>query len=316
MKIHFLGTSAGVPSLRRGLPAVAVEREGELLLFDCGEGTQTALQRSAARASRIVGIFISHMHGDHVMGLPGLLMSLQMAGRTEPLSLFGTPGIREFVTGTLRLVGARLGYDLHVEEVREGGVLFRASEYDVVADRLEHGVPCYGFALWEHNRPGRFDLETAQALGIPSGPLFGQLQRGETVTLDDGREVRPDEVLGPPRRGCRIAYVTDTRPCDAAIRLGADADLLIHEATFDAERGAEAASKGHSTSGEAAEAARAAGARALVLTHVSPRYDRTEELLAGAKSRFPNAWVAEDGMEVELNRDGAVTGVTGGRGRR
>ncbi len=313
MRIHFLGTSAGVPTLRRGLPAVAVEREGDLLLFDCGEGTQMALQRSEAKASRLVAVFLSHMHGDHVLGLPGLLLSLQMGDRPEPLTLVGPPGLREFVTGALRSVQARLQYELDFRERSTEGVTFSAEEYDVACDRVDHRAVTLGYALLERNRPGRFDVEAARALAIPEGPLYGALQRGEPITLPDGRRIEASEVVGPPRRGRRVAYVTDTRPCPGALRLAHDADLLIHEATFEAGWEEEAASKGHSTVADACRAGIEAGAKALVLTHLSPRYEDVEPLRRQAREGFPadrGVWIAEDGMIVTLERDGAVVDVT------
>jgi ribonuclease Z len=315
MRIHFLGTSAGVPTLRRGLPAVAVEREGDLLLFDCGEGTQMALQRSPTKASRLAGIFITHLHGDHVMGLPGLLMSLQTTNRTEPLPLVGTPGLRELVETTLRLVGVRLGYEVFVREVREPETVFCAEEYAVVADRLDHRTPCFGYAIREHDRPGRFDLEAAEALGVPKGPLYGRLQRGETVTLEDGRTVTSDQVLGPSRRGRRVAYVSDTRPCEGGVRLAEKADLLIHEATFEGGWEEEAHMKGHSTVSDAISVAVKSGARALALTHFSSRYDSTDELAKMARRHSSHSWIAEDGMVIEMDIDGKITSVTGRRGK-
>ncbi|MBW3622881.1 MAG: ribonuclease Z [Armatimonadetes bacterium] len=315
MKVHFFGTSAAVPTLRRGLPAVGFEREGELLLFDCGEGTQMALQRSPTKASRLAGVFISHMHGDHVMGLPGLLMSLQMASRTEPLVLAGTPGLQEFVTTNLRLVHVRLGYDLEFIEIREPSVVYRSEEYEVVADRLDHRVIALGFALSEYDRPGRFDLEAAEALGIPKGPLYGKLQRGEAVSLPDGRGIEPGQVVGEPRKGRKVAYVADTRPCEGSVRLAENADLLIHESTFEAGREEEAHAKGHSTVGDAVEIAKRGAARALALTHISSRYESVEPLVRQVKRQFSPSWIAEDGMVIELDREGDVLSVTGGRRR-
>lgn len=299
--VTFLGTGGGVPSLERSLPSVAVQRQGELFLFDCGEGAQMQYRRAGLGFAPLTAIGITHLHGDHVLGLLGLLMSLQMADRTEPLDLYGPPGLGEYLHGARRALHTRFGYRLNLQE-ESGPALFRQTDaYRITAAPLDHRLLCLGFRVEEQPRPGRFNLEVARELGVPAGPLFGKLQRGEEVTLPDGRTVRPDQVLGPTRPGAVLAYCTDTRPCENAVELGRNADVLIYEGTFDAGMPEEAWKKGHSTVAQAAEIAKAAGARQLVITHLSPRYLDTAPLLAQARAIFPNTRIARDLARVEVH---------------
>lgn len=292
--VTFLGTSSGTPTLQRSLACVAVQRQGELFLFDCGEAAQVQFRRAGLPFGKLAGIFISHLHGDHVTGLMGFLMTLQMAERSAPLRLCGPPGLAEYVRCCRRALHTAFGYRLEILESREARVLWEAPQYRIRCAPLDHRLFCQGYALEEAPRPGRFQLDRARALGVPEGPLFGLLQRGETVTLPEGRVVRPEEVLGPARRGLKLAYCTDTRPCPASIDLGHDADLLIHEGTFDADLAAEAHLKGHSTVTQAAEIARHAGARRLALTHISPRYTDPGPLRDQARTIFPESQVVSD----------------------
>lgn len=290
-----------MPTLRRSMPSVALVREGELFLFDCGEGAQMRFRNARLRFSRLRWVLISHLHGDHVLGLMGLLMSLQMSEHHDEVRIVGPSGIRDFVTVNKRLLRTDFAYPIEIVELTEpGGVIHDGPEYVIEAARLQHRVPTYGYAVAEKDRPGVFNVTAARALGVPEGPLWGRLQRGETLTLEDGSVVRPEQVLGPPRPGLRVAYITDTRPCEHARVLARGADLLIHEATFGAELAEEAVRKRHSTSVEAAETALAAGAKRLVLTHFSPRYLDTEPLLAEAAERFGEVAVATDGLEITL----------------
>jgi ribonuclease Z len=298
--IQFLGTGSGTPSLDRNLACVAVQREGELFLFDCGEAAQIQYRRAGLGFGPLTAIALSHMHGDHVTGLMGLLMSLQMADRSEPLDLYGTPGLGEYLRCNKRALQTEFGYRVNLREERGEAVLKETAEYRLLCAPLDHRQLCLGFRFEEHPRPGRFHLETARALGIPEGPLFGRLQRGETVTLPDGRAVAPDDVLGPARPGAVVVYCTDTRPCDAAVELARGADLLIHEGTFDATMPREAHRKGHSTVADAARVARDAGVRQLVITHLSPRYQDVGWLLDQARAIFPETRIARDLMRVEV----------------
>lgn len=300
MTVTFLGTGSGVPSLERGLACVAVQRQGELLLFDCGEAAQIQYRRAGLGFAPLTTIAISHMHGDHVTGLLGLLMSLQMADRVEELELFGPPGLGEYVRCNRRALQTHFGYRLTLRE--EGGpAVFRENDaYRLIAAPLDHRLFCLGFRLEERARPGRFDVGAAKKLGVPEGPLFGRLQRGEAVELPGGLTVSPEDVLGPARPGAVLAYCTDTRPCDAAVELARGADLLIYEGTFDATMPDEAHRKGHSTVADAARVAAAAEVRQLVITHISPRYQDIGPLLAQARAIFPNTRIARDLYRVDV----------------
>lgn len=300
--VTFLGTSSGVPTPFRSLSSVAVQREGELVLFDCGEGTQLQYRRAELGFAPLVAIAISHMHGDHVTGLPGLLMSLTMAGRREPLDLYGPPGIRDYVVLNRRALHTRFSFPLRFVERDGVAVLRETPTYRLICAPMDHRVPTLGFAWIENPRPGRFDVEAARALGIPPGPLYGELQRGASITLPDGRTITPDQVLGPPRPGARVAICADTRPCAAAVELARDADLLIYEGTFAGDATAEAHRKGHSTVVDAARIARAAGARLLAITHLSPRYRDVEPLVEQARAVFPNTIIARDLQRLEIYR--------------
>lgn len=300
MRIVFLGTGSGTPTLARYLAAVALVREGEILLFDCGEGTQMRFRRAGLRFSRLSRIFISHLHGDHVTGLPGLLMSLQMAERLAPVHLCGPPGIAELVWTLKRLLHTHFRYDLEISEATGPQVVCDVPAYQVECAPLDHRLFCLGFALTEKDRPGEFNVAAASRLGVPAGPLFGRLQRGETIVLEGGQTVRPEQVLGPPRRGRKIAYCTDTRPCTNAVELAREADLLIHEGTFAADLAEEAKMKSHSTVAEAAEIARQAKVGRLFITHLSPRYVDTGPLQEQAAAVFPNVIIATDLLEITL----------------
>ena len=301
MRLVFLGTSSATPTPRRFLPSVALIRLGDMFLFDCGEGAQIRFRRANLKFSRLKWILISHMHGDHITGLMGLLMSLQMAERVEPLTIVGPAGLREYVQANRRFLRTDFGYETDfIELSADHELVYDGPEYALEAGRLDHRLPTYGYALIEKDKPGRFDVEAAKALGVPPGPLFGVLQNGQPVTLADGSEVRPEQVLGEQRPGRRFAYITDTRPCPMAVRLAQDADLLVHESTFALDLADEARQKKHSTTVEAAEVARLAGAKRLVLTHFSPRYVDLEALRREAAEHFPWVDVATDLKEFEL----------------
>jgi len=289
----FLGTGAAAPTRTRNVSSLAIVLDGRTLIFDAGEGTQHQLQRSTVHTGSIEAIFITHLHGDHLFGLPGLLATLGLNGRTAPLTLVGPPGLERYLRA-IPYLGAP--YEIRVAPA----ILPAAFEgFDVVATEVDHSVDCYAYCLIEHDRRGTFDVARAEALGIPPGPLFGKLQHGEDIEID-GRTIRSAEVLGPPRRGRRIAFVTDTRPCDAAIELARDADLLIHEATYANDHADDARERYHSTAEEAARVAKAANVKRLVLTHISARYDDTSALLQEARAIFPNTDVAEDLLEIRL----------------
>ena len=291
IRLVLLGTGAAAPTRTRNVSSLAIVLDGRTLLFDCGEGTQHQLQRSSVHSGSIEAIFITHLHGDHLFGLPGLLASLGLNGRTAPLTLAGPPGLERYLRA-IPYLGAP--YDIRLYEPPAA-----FDGFEVIATEVDHSVDCYAYCLVEHDRRGTFDVARAKALGIPAGPLYGRLQRGEDIEID-GRTIRSAEVLGPPRRGRRIAFVTDTRPCDAAIELARDADLLIHEATYANDHAGDARERYHSTAEEAARVAKAANVKRLILTHISARYGDTSPLLNEARAIFPNTDVAEDLMEITV----------------
>ena len=297
--VTVLGSGASLPTLQRQTTAVAVQREGDLYLLDCGEGTQLQWRRAGLRFSKLRAICISHLHGDHVNGLVGLLQTLSLNGREADLELIGPPGIAGLVDAARQHVGLRPTYRLEVRET-EGGVLIEGDGYALHGALLDHGPVTLGFALAEEDRAGKFDVDAARRLGVPEGPLFGRLQRGEAVTAEDGNTVQPAQVLGEARPGSRVAYCVDTRPCDGAIELARDADLFICDATFTEELTVEARRRGHSTARQAAEMARRAAARRLLLIHVSARYHDHRPLLDEAAGVFPEVAVAHDLMEIQV----------------
>lgn len=311
LDVVFLGTSASMPTAHRAPAALLVRRGGERLLVDCGEGTQRQLLRSSVGLVELREIFLTHFHADHFLGLPGMLKSFALRGRDLPLTVYGPPGLRDLF-GALRRVFGRLSYELELVEVRPGEALARG-EYRLETFPLDHGASAVGWALVEEPRPGRFDVETADALGVPNGPERGQLQRGEPVTLSDGRVITSDAVLGPPRPGRKIVLAGDTAPSHDVIDAAGDADLLVHEATFADEERDRARETFHSTATDAAEVARAAGVGLLALTHVSTRYFGPE-LRREAQEVFENTVVPRDFdvIEVPFPERGAPQLVKGG----
>ena len=235
MRIVLLGTSSAIPTLSRGLSATAVVREGDVFLFDCGEGTQLQLMRSTVKRSRIHSIFIGHLHGDHLYGIAGLLSTMHLDGREQPLNVFGPEGLRTFINAAFRTSQTQFSFDLHVQEFPRGfrGRVLDEPEYYVDALPLDHTIFCLGWRFQEKMRPGTFDLESAQKLGIPKGPLYGKLQHGEAITLEDGRVITPEMVLGPPRPGKSVVYCLDTQFSQRSIELAEDCTALVHETTLD-----------------------------------------------------------------------------------
>jgi ribonuclease Z len=297
LNLTFLGTSAGVPTRERNVSALALTYAGRVFLFDCGEGTQQQFLRSPVRSGAIEAIFITHLHGDHLYGLPGLLASLGLNGREAPLTVCGPPGIHAYLAA---IPYRGTPYPIHVAEVDGEGEIVRGRGFAVRSALLEHSVTCLGFAFVEDERPGVFDVTRARALGVAEGPMFGRLQRGETIELPDGLVVRSDEVVGPRRRGRRVVYCTDTRPCRPAVELAAGTDVLIHEATSGNDYAQEAVERLHATAAEAASVARDAGARKLILTHFSARYRDVTPLLDEARAIFPETVAASDFEEFPV----------------
>lgn len=292
MQIVFLGTGGSWPSPKRNVAAIAVKRGREIILFDCGEGTQRQFMKSSLSFMQVQKVFITHFHGDHFLGLPGLVQSMTLNDRKEPLRIWGPRGIRDIMEVLLRIGYFSPGFDVFVEEMEDGSEV-DFPEYTVTSVRMTHNVPSIGFVLQEKDRPGKFNRERAIELGLPEGPLFGRLQRGETVE-HDGRTVAPEMVLGERRAGRKIAYSGDTLPSSNFADAATGSDVLIHDATTDASLEEKANEFGHSSSRQAAQIARNCGARTLFLTHISPRYDDVSTLERDARDVFENAHVPND----------------------
>jgi ribonuclease Z len=304
MRIVLLGTSSAVPTLTRGLSATAVVREGDVFLFDCGEGTQLQLMRSSVKRSRIHSIFIGHLHGDHLYGIAGLLSTLHLDGREEPLNVFGPEGLRVFLNAAFRTGELQFKFRLNVQEFPRGfrGRVLDESEFYVDALPLDHSIFCLGWRLQEKTKSGIFNLERAEELGIPRGPLYGRLQRGESITLANGQVITPEMVLGPPRPGKSVVYCLDTQFSQRSIELADSCTALIHETTFGTDAEDLARERKHSTMEDAARVAKEAGATHLIATHFSSRYDGRQITKIGddARSIFENIVVGRDLMEVEI----------------
>ena len=298
IRVIFLGTAASRPTVGRNVTSLLIAREGELLMFDCGEGTQRQMMRYATGFT-VDDIFFTHMHADHFLGVIGLLRTMGLQGRIAPMRLWGPVGAKEILHEAVHLGVERVPFDIEIIELEADTVLTR-NGYDLVAYRTQHGIRSLGFALIEHERLGRFDVARARELGVPEGPLFGKLHRGETIEFD-GKRVEPGDVVGPPRPGRRIVYTGDSRPCKRTIEVSAQADLLIHDATFGEEESERALQTGHSTAREAADVARKANVLRLALTHISSRYaDDPRGLEREAKHVFKHSFVAQDGMQIEV----------------
>lgn len=302
LEVFILGTGGMMPLPGRGLASILVRREGELFLFDCGEGTQVALRRLNLRWKKITAVFISHTHADHVTGLPGILMLSSQVDRAEPLYILGPPKIREFVDAMRRTLDMYINYEIVVREIEPGAVVFSGEGYRIRTHPLLHTKPCVAYALEEEMRPGVFYPEKALALGVPRGPLWSTLQGGESVTLPDGTEVKPCQVMGSPRRGRKFCFVTDTVPAPGLAEFIREADLAVCEGMFDEELAETAAEKRHLTAVQAAEIAREARVKQLGLIHYSPRYADRElkHLLAQARSVFSDTFLTRDLQRIDL----------------
>ncbi len=298
--VRLLGTAASRPTIERGVSALAIIREGETLLVDCGEGTQRQMMRYGISFA-FEDLLFTHMHADHFLGLTGLLRTLQLQGRTEPLRLWGPVGSTKTLRACITLGGDRATFPVTISEL-EPGAFIRRHDYHIETFAVDHRqTASLGFALVEETRLGRFNPDLARQMGIPEGPLWGRIHKGEPIVLDDGRTIQPADLVGAPRRGRRIVVTGDTRPCAATIIAAQNADLLVHEATFSDDEAARALETGHSTAREAAEVARRAGVRQLVLTHISARYSSDAKMLEReARTVFPKSTVARDGAEFVL----------------
>lgn len=314
LTLTFLGTSAARPTVERNVSSLALMREGETLLFECGEGTQRQMMRYGVGFT-LSEIFFSHFHADHFLGITGLVRTFGLQGREEPLTLYGPTGAKRYLGQAVQIGVERSPFEIEIREIEPGEVLSR-KEYDIEAFPVEHGHSAIGYALREHERLGRFDPDRARELGVPEGPLWGRLHRGEAVEFDveEGgravtRSVGPEDLVGAPRPGRVVVYSGDTRPCNGVVAAAEGADLLIHEATFSHEEQERAKETEHSTAREAGQVALAAGVRRLVLTHLSARFSAAPEAIRDeAREVFQDTVVARDGMAVDVPFQDAAEG--------
>ena len=300
MEIIFLGTSSAVHSKERNHPSIAIKAFGEIILFDCGEGTQRQLLFTKVSPMKISKIFITHYHGDHILGIPGLLQSMSLNGRENKLTIYGPSGLNRLKDAIYCLSYSAIDFPVEFVEI-DSGVIIDNEEYSITSQKVNHNVLSLAYSIEEKKKP-RFLREKAIELGVPVGPLFGRLHNGEEVEVD-GKIIRPEQVLGDDRKGVKITYSGDTRPCEEMIYLAKESTVLIHEATFLNEDFENADEHGHSTSCDAAMIARESKSKELIITHISTRYDEKygQLLLTEAKKVFKNTSLAEDLMKIELN---------------
>jgi ribonuclease Z len=308
VQITFFGTSSGVPTRSRNVSSVALRlpQRAEVWLFDCGEGTQHQLLHSELKISQITRIFVTHLHGDHIFGLMGLLATYGLAGNPTRIDVYGPPGLNDYLKACQRYSFTHFSYPLKVHTI-EPGIVYEDDEYIVKCGPLKHRITAFGYRVEEKDRSGRFDVEKAKELGIPSGPIYGKLKRGEQVTLPNGQVINGADLCGPTQTGRKLVYCTDTVFCEGAVELAKDADLLIHEATFSHQDAELAFQRLHSTSTMAAQVALAANAKHLIMTHFSPRYApgndiQLSDLLEEAKAIFPNTTMAYDFLAYDVPR--------------
>lgn len=297
LDLVFLGTAGSMPTAQRAPAALLVRRGGERLLFDCAEGTQRQLLRSSVGLVDLREVFVTHFHADHVLGLPGMLKTFALRGREQPLEVYGPRGLVDLL-GSLKRVVGKLTYDVQLRELEPGDVLQRDG-YRLATFAVSHGVSALGWSLIEATRPGRFDVDAADSLGVPNGPQRGLLQHGETVTLENGKRVTPDQVLGPPRPGRKIVITGDTSPSEEVVEAAWGADVLVTEATFSEEERDRAEETRHQTATQAAEAAKRANVSLLALTHLSNRYFGPE-IAREAREIFPETVVPRDFDVVDV----------------
>ncbi len=303
LEIFILGTGGMMPLPGRSLTSVLLRREGELLLFDCGEGTQVSLRRLNLKWKKISRIFISHTHADHVTGIPGILMLSSQVERDEPLYIYGPPRIKEYVEESCRILDMYINYEIEIQEITKPGTVFEAEDYRVVAFPLQHSKPCIGYALEEYERPGVFHPELAQELNVPRGPLWSQLQHGSDVALADGTVIRPDQVMGAHRRGRKFSFVTDTLYKPSIAQNIEGSDILVCEGMFADDMSDNAVEKKHLTAKQAGLIAKEGSVKRLGLIHYSPRYTQKElvKLLSEAQSVFQDTFLTKDCQKIELH---------------
>ena len=311
MKITFLGTSSGVPTSTRNVSSLALKltQSSEVWLFDCGEGTQHQIIKSNIKSSQIKKIFITHMHGDHIYGLPGLLATLGLSGNSDGIEIYGPSEIESYLTYALERSHCKLSFPLHFIKVEDyankNKILFSNEKLQVHSACLKHKLPAYGYRVSEKDKPGIFNIKKAEHLKIPPGPIYSELQSGKKVTLDDGRSFNGKDFCGPPRRGEIFVYCTDTIFSESAVSLSKNADLLVHESTFSKEDEKMAYEKLHSTTIMAAKTALLSNTKKLIITHLSPRYTNKssvtpKDMLKEAQNIFPNTFLASDFLTTEI----------------
>ncbi len=300
LRVVFLGTSGSVPTLKRSLPSVVVQCPRDQWMFDCGENVQRQMMAAKVSFHRKMKVFITHLHGDHVLGLPGLLQTMALMDRKESVQIYGPAGLKDFLVCTKETLNFGLNYPVEINQILSEGVICDEEEYQVIATKSNHAVDGYSFAFLEKPRPGKFYPKKALAMGVAAGELWSRLQRGEKITLADSKVVKPSDVMGPMRAGRKIVYTGDTKPFKAFAKFAEGADLVIHDCTFDDSLAEKADMDGHSTPTQAAGQAKAAEAKQLILSHISARYPNAGLLLEQAKKVFPNTVLAEDFMELEL----------------
>jgi ribonuclease Z len=298
VKVTFLGTGGSVPTKKRNLPSTAVRTNGGLIMFDCGEGTQKQFLIAKLGFNREMRILISHMHADHILGIPGLLHSMSFMGRTRDIEIFGPPGISEFVKCTAETVKFSPMFSVRIAEVH-AGTIAKTQSYIIKSAWADHGVPCLAYSLVENDKPGRFHPAKARRLGIPKGPLWKALQMGKPVKIGK-KKIDASKVVDPSRKGLKITYAVDTRPCERVVELASGSDLLIHDGMFSSEVSERAREYGHSTAAQAATIAKRSHCNNLALTHISAIYEDTKQLLAEAKAIFPRTIVAQELGSLEL----------------
>lgn len=299
MELYFLGTNAGIPTLQRNVTSIVLrllEERRSIWMFDCGEGTQHQILRSPLRLGKLEKLFITHLHGDHLFGLPGLLSSRGYQGGTTPLTIYGPPGLKAYLDISLSVSQSRIPYKIEIIE-HTGGLLFEDEGFKVEAGLLEHRIDSYGYRVTEKDSPGSLNTELLQSYGLKPGPVYGKLKKGHDITTDDGITIFAADVVREPKRGRVVTILGDTRPCKGSLPLSLNADLLVHEATFAHDLAEMAFQYHHSTARQAAELAKEADVRQLILTHFSSRYSSPEELtplLEEAELIFPQTQLAEE----------------------